>query len=59
MSKATSRLHGLIGDYMREIDKIKTKAQLPEKNLTAGQLGRIRQLRKLITDTAKSLQKGW
>ena len=59
MSKSTTKLHGLIGDYMREIDKIKSKAQLPEKNLTAGQLGKIKQFRKLIASTAKALQKGW
>jgi hypothetical protein len=56
MSKATGNLHRVIGDYMREVEKIKKVAlqgQLPKSKVN-----RIKALRKMIESTSNRLQKG-
>jgi hypothetical protein len=56
MSKCTNKLHGLIGDYMREIEKIKKAAS--ESPLPKAKANRVKSLRKMIVETANRIQKG-
>jgi hypothetical protein len=56
MSKSTNKLHGIIGDYLREIEKIKKAAK--EGELPKAKIDRIVSLRKMIVSTANKLQKG-
>lgn len=58
MSKNINKLHGVLGDYMREIEKIRTKARKEEKVLTKTSIGRIQALRKMIVETSNKLQRG-
>ena len=56
MSQSTNKLHSLIGDYMREIEKIKKAAR--EGELPKAKAVRVLSLRKMIVATANKLQKG-
>lgn len=56
MSQNTNKLHGLIGDYMREIEKIKKAAR--DSELPKAKIDRVKSLRKMIVATADKLQKG-
>lgn len=56
MSRNTNKLHTLIGDYMREIEKIKKAAR--EGELPKAKAVRVLSLRKMIVATANKLQKG-
>jgi hypothetical protein len=56
MSRNTNKLHTLIGDYMREIEKIKKAAK--DSELPKAKAVRILSLRKMIVSTANKLQKG-
>ena len=56
MSQSTNKLHSLIGDYMREIEKIKKAAR--EGELPKAKAVRVLSLRKMIVTTANKLQKG-
>lgn len=56
MSRNTNKLHTLIGDYMREIEKIKKAAR--EGELPKAKVVRVLSLRKMIVATANKLQKG-
>lgn len=56
MSQSTNKLHGLIGDYMREIEKIKKAAR--EGELPKAKAVRVISLRKMIVATANKIQKG-
>lgn len=56
MSKSTNKLHGLIGDYLREIEKIKKAAN--DKQLPKIKADKVKSLRKMIVETANKIQKG-
>ena len=56
MSKSTQNLHGVIGDYMREIDKIKRQAQV--KAMTKKEkITKMTRWRKKIREATLELQK--
>ena len=59
MSKATNKLHGLIGDYLRTIDSMKKKAEKENRNLSKRDAIFIGSLRKKIVEISTKLQKGW
>ena len=59
MSQSTNKLHGLIGDHLRTIEKMRTKALKEERELSKKDVNLIQTFRKKIVEISTKLQKGW
>lgn len=58
MTQSNKRLHESIGDYLRMIESIESKAIKTKKELTKTNVSKIRAIRKMIENVSQTLQKG-